>query len=62
MFVENLLSLESSLDNTEVTTKAIIQDRLNKMNEAYIKELEMSGDIIKSRGQKSLLKKVGKDD
>ena len=62
MFVDNLLSLESSLGNTEVTTKAIIQDRLNKMNEAYIKELEMSGDIIKARGQKSLLKKVCKDD
>lgn len=61
MFVDNLLSFEKTLDDIQVTTKTIIQDRLNKMNEAYVRELEMSGDIVKTRGQKSLLKKVGKD-
>ena len=62
MFVDNLLHLEKQLQEIEVTDKSVIQDRLNKMNEAYLKELELSGVVVTTRGQKSLLKKVTKDD
>ena len=62
MFVDNLLQLEKQLQEIQVADKSVIQDRLNKMNEAYLKELELSGDVVTTRGQKSLLKKVNKDD